>query len=285
MARRKLSPEENKRRKRKVMIRRVIFGAICLAILALLMTLIVLLFRAIFGGKVTPKPAGFEQIGPAVAAADTGLAQYVNLYDFALPAPESEKVSDAYFTDVLFIGDSRTLGLSMYGNIGDAKALASSNVSVSGAWDYSFGENGETIAQALAEKPYSAIYIGFGTNELGWPYVDSFIEEYGALIDNIRAAQPLTSIYVQAIIPISANRSASGDSYNNERVALFNTQLQAMCAKKEVYFLDLNAAYADETGALPAEYTGDGINLNTDCFDIWHDYLVTHTVKKELYTN
>lgn len=284
MARRKLSPEEYKRRKRKVMIRRILFGSLCLVILALLMALIVLLFRAIFGGKVTPKPAGFAQIGP-VAAADAELGRYVNLYDFSAPVPEGEAVSDAYFTDALFVGDSRTLGLSMYGSIGDAKALASANVSVSSAWDYKFGEDGEALSGALAQKPYSAVYIGFGANELGWPYVDAFIEEYEALIDKILGAQPLTSIYVQAIIPISANRSAAGDSYNNERVALFNTELQTMCARKSVYFLDLNAAYRDETGALPSEFTGDGINLNSDCFDIWHDYLVTHTVKKELYTN
>ncbi|MEG1651128.1 MAG: hypothetical protein RR287_04900, partial [Oscillospiraceae bacterium] len=64
-----------------------------------------------------------------------------------------------------------------------------------------------------------------------------------------------------------------------------NEALLKMCAKKKVYFVDLNAAYKDESGVLPAGSTSDGINLNTDCFDIWCSYLKTHTVKKEFYTN
>ncbi len=285
MAKRKLTPEEYKRRKRKVMIRRAVFGAGCIVVLALVILLLVLLLRAVFGGKVTPKPAGFSQIGPEQPAPGTELAHYVNLYNFAAPVPESEAVPDAYFTDALFIGDSRTLGLSMYGSISGAKMLASANVSVSGAWSYPFGESGETLPAVLGAKPYSAVYIGFGVNELGWPYVDAFIEAYSGLVDSIRAVQPLTSIYVQAIIPVSANQSARSTSYNNERIAIYNAELLAMCAQKQVYFVDLNAAYKDESGVLAAERTTDGINLSIDAFDIWHDYLATHTVKKELYTN
>ncbi len=285
MARRKLTPAEYKRRKQKVMIRRILFGGVCVAALALILTLLILLGRAIFRGKVTPKPAGFAQIGPTTATADTQLAHYVNLYNFSTPVPASAAVSDAYFADALFIGDSRTLGLSMSGLMPGAKTLASANVSVSRAWDYTFGDAGETLPGVLAAKPCSAVYIGFGLNELGWPYVDSFIEEYETLIDNIRAAQPLTSIYVQAILPVSANKSGSSDSFNNERIAIYNAELLSMCAEKQVYYVDLNTAYKNEEGVLPSESTSDGINLNTDCFNIWHDYLTTHTVKKELYTN
>ncbi|MEG0913252.1 MAG: GDSL-type esterase/lipase family protein [Oscillospiraceae bacterium] len=285
MAKRKLTPEERKIRKRKLMIRRIVFFSVCALILVLIIALLVILARAVFIKKNTPKPEGFSQIGPAAIVENAELSHFERLYDYASPVPESEAVPDTYFTDALFLGDSRTLGLSMYDAIAGSRTLASGNVSVDTAMSFKFGDKKVTLPDVLAEKPFSSVYMAYGLNELGWPYMDAFISAYSGLIDQIKAVQPLTTIYVEAILPVSANKNAASEYFNNKNIDAHNEALLKMCAKKKVYFVDLNAAYKDESGVLPAGSTSDGINLNTDCFDIWCSYLKTHTVKKEFYTN
>lgn len=288
MATKQLTAEQKRAKKRKYLIRRVVFCAVCLAVVVLVVALLVAGIRAIKkGNQQSAKPADFSQIGPTQPASATDLAGYAVLYDYAAPVPESAEVSDAYFIDALFVGDSRTQGLSLYNVIPNATILASTNVNVSGVLEYKFdvGETSMTLLEALASKPYTSVYLSLGVNELGWNSVDDFIAYYGDLIESIKAAQPLTQIYIQSLLPVSANRDASSEIYTNARVNEYNAKLQSLASSKQVYYLDVASAYRDGSGVLPADSTSDGINLNSDAFGPWYTYLKTHTVLKENYKN
>ena len=288
MATKHLTAEQKRTRKRKYLIRRIVFCAVCLAVVILVVALLVAGIRAIVkGGKQTQKPAGFAQIGPAQPLSPSDLAGYAVLYDYGAPAPENAEVADAYFLDALFVGDSRTQGLSLYKIIPSATILASPSVSVNAVLEYEFsvGETTTTLPAALASKPYTGVYLSLGVNELGWNSVDDFIAYYEDLIDAIRSAQPLTQIYIQSLLPVSANRDGSSEIYTNARIDAYNAKLQALAAAKQVYYLDVASAYRDGAGALPSDYTSDGINLDSDAFGPWYNYLKTHTVTKENYKN
>lgn len=282
----KLTPEERAVRKKKLMLRRIAFLAICVLVFAIIIVLLVTLFKAVFKKQPqTEKPAEFSQIGPTD---QTTLTAFAKLYDYAAPVPENAEVADAYFTDALLVGDSRTGGMTYYGvGVTNADILASVNANISSAltYAYAFGDGTKTLEARLGEKTYSAIYLNFGLNELGWQYPDAFISAYGELIDTIKQKQPLTMIYIESILPVSANQSNSSEFFTNARIESYNALLLSLAAQKKVYFVDVASAYKDESGCLPSAYTTDGINLNKDYFDIWQKYLKTHTVSKELYTN
>ncbi len=284
MATKRLTAEQKRARKRKFLIRRIVFCAACLAVIVLVVALLVAGIRAITKkNRPAPKPDGFSQIGPNQPASPADLAGYAVLYDYSAPVPESAEVADSYFADALFVGDSRTQGLSLYKIIPNATVLASPNVSVSNVLDYEF-ESG-TLRAALAAKPYTSVYLSLGINELGWNSVDDYIAYYEDLIDTIRASLPMTQVYIQSLLPVSANRESSSEIYTNARINEYNARLRALAASKQVYYLDVASVYKNESGVLPSDYTSDGVNLNSGSFGPWHTYLKTHTVAKENYKN
>ena len=77
-----------------------------------------------------------------------------------------------YFKDALFIGDSRTVGLSMYVPELNAQATfyAKTSLTAAHALEQRFVETDLgvlTIPQALQQTQFQKIYIALGVNELG----------------------------------------------------------------------------------------------------------------------
>ena len=87
------------------------------------------------------------------------------------PAAVFQTVDDSYFSDALFIGDSRTEGLALYGSLTNADFFSSVGLSIFKVTEKAAGNpnTGEsvTLSQNLAQKQYGKVYIMLGLNELG----------------------------------------------------------------------------------------------------------------------
>lgn len=194
---------------------------------------------------------------------------------------ENNRVDDSYFDDALFIGDSRTEGFMMYSSLKNIHAYCSKGLSITRIYEEEVVtlEDGRTVTvmEALQTEKYGKIYIMFGVNELGWPYDDAFEEQYSKMLRDIKQLQPDALIYVQNIIPISAERSKTDGIYNNDNVYRFNDIIKRVCETQNVIYLDVASSVADETGALPADASTDGIHCNGTYCDIWLEYLRNNT--------
>lgn len=205
-------------------------------------------------------------------------------YDFTQPVPESEPAELEYFDDAAFVGDSRTDGFLIYSGIGRGKNLTSNGLSI-----FKLGEKKAltiggvkyTLMEALALEQYGKVYLSLGVNELGFYDDKGFYESYCRAIDEIRTIQPDAVIYIQGLIPLNEEEIAksSGRTYlTNEHLRVYNDLMRAAAQEKQVAFLDLYSAFADENGALPAGASRDGVHLNKDYCKQWLSYLQTHTV-------
>ena len=134
-----------------------------------------------------------------------------------------------------------------------------------------------TIPDAMKNQTFKKVYIMLGVNELGWASENTFIARYGSLLDGIREAVPDAVIYVQSILPVSKEKSDSS-VYTNSRIQLYNSLIVQMCEEKGAVYLNVAEAVQDESGALPAEATVDGIHLKRPYYEKWKDYIMTHTV-------
>lgn len=211
-------------------------------------------------------------------------AQKVQDTDSALPAAASGPVLQAapegYFSDALFIGDSRTQGLELYGGIDEATYYTSTGLMVNTALVKTVVTlDGEqlSIPDALDRQTFGKIYIMLGVNELGWKSQDRFIEYYGQLIDTVREKQPDAVIYIQTIIPVTRQKSESDETYNNTRIALFNSCIDKVVEDRDVVLLDVGAALRDADGFLPEGSTFDGVHLNQEYCRKWADFLRANT--------
>ena len=195
--------------------------------------------------------------------------------------PESERVNDSYFADALFIGDSRTVGLSLYSGL---RSNYYSEVGLNLSTVFTKGYIGEaklTLEQALTLNPsFTKVYIAFGINEIsGWPSRQAFFDRYQELLDLIREKLPHATVAVQAIIPMSRETDASPrySAMNvNRKVAEYNAELQSICEDRGIYFINVYEIFADENGHLNVTDSGDGIHLGGTSTRRWAEYLRTH---------
>lgn len=196
--------------------------------------------------------------------------------NYSAPADTEDDLSDA-----VFIGDSRTVGMMNSTDKPKATFLCAVGLNIDTALtsaDITL-ENGNygTIPDALSQKQYGRVYIAFGTNEMGWPYIDTFKEHYTALVSRIMELQPSAKIYCLGILPVTASKDAKGESVNNTNADNFSIAISEVAAQLGVNYLDCSAAVEDVNGYLPEEASTDGVHLNSDYCLRWQNFIIDNT--------
>lgn len=196
------------------------------------------------------------------------------------PVPESMPVEDTYFDDVVFLGDSRTDGLRLYGGMTHGTFLFFTGATVESV----FTKEVETqlgtmpLLDALAEMEYGRIYVMLGVNELGWKGTDIFRNQSAALIQRLQEDHPEAEIVIQSILPVSAKIDEEGRYVNNQRIAEYNQVWLELAEQFNVNYLNIAEVLLDENGQLPSELTYDGVHLNKAGCRVWLDYMRSHAV-------
>lgn len=189
-------------------------------------------------------------------------------------------VDESYFTDALFIGDSRLQGFGMWSGL-PATYYCATGFSL---FKYETAkvvqtENGKVpIFDALPYDAFTKIYIKVGLNEMGWDNEKQFEEKYAELIAKLREYEPRAIIYVHGVLPVTAEKSASDSAHNNPNVLKRNEALQAFAAEQKAYYIDAGPALSDENGNLRSEMTSDGIHLSAQYMKLWKQFLCEHAV-------
>ncbi len=272
-----------KRSKQEVMRARAL---VILCAIALIGTLAFAIGNAVGGGKEAPStsskqsseaPQGSEA-QPETTPAQTSETQP---QQHEINVPQSDAVSDDYFADALFIGNSRTQGFQLYSGVSNTTYYASKGLTVSGALSKAIvEENGQTltIEQALSNHTFAKVYIMLGINEAGMDK-QAFHDRYLQLVQMVKEKQPNAIIYLQSVIPVSETRNAKGDTINNANVQAMNEKIQQVAQECQAYYLDVASAVTSGAGVLPAVASPDGVHLGTTYVNVWKEYLKTHTVQ------
>ncbi len=199
--------------------------------------------------------------------------------------PTYTKVEDDYFSDAVFIGDSRTDAMFLYGDLEEiATFYASTGLTIHTLFESDIVEvpgqkKKVTIEEALQQNSFGKIYLMVGINEMGRGTVESFIEKYEEVVTRLRELQPDAIIYIQGIMKVTAKRSGQGDYIHNEGIELRNTELEKLADNRQVFYLDVNPLICDENGGMIEEYTFDGVHLKARYIQIWKDYLKEHAIQ------
>lgn len=197
----------------------------------------------------------------------------------ALDQQETKVISESYFDDAVFIGDSRTEGLETFSGLKNATFYAEKGLNVKTAFEHKLVklDNQEiTIPNALKKQSFGKVYIMFGVNELGWIYEQIFIERYANLIDQIKKLQPNAEIYIQSIIHVSSEREKKEPELSNKKINRRNKLLKKLAKEKKVQYINLNKVLTDKNGALFSNAATDGIHLNKTYCVLWKDYLMEY---------
>lgn len=233
----------------------------------------------IIGSDPTPTESDFEE-EPSSEPEPTGP---VMLEEIVGLIPLCEPVDDIWFEDAVFIGDSRTDGMKLYGGIKNATYFSYKGLSV-----FSIDEkecitlDGEkvTVLDAVSRGTYGKVFVMLGINEIGYKDLDAFKQAYSDLVLTLKELQPEADIYLQLQPPANETVAKQKGTYThvtNERIQLFNSLIAEVAEEQQTALLDIWDALADENGVLPADITADGVHMVREGYQIWADYLRTHT--------
>lgn len=178
-----------------------------------------------------------------------------------------------YFNDALFIGDSRTVGLSEYGTLRNADYFCSVGLAAYRIDDEYV--NGYTLRDTLASKQYGKIYLMLGINEVGND-LEYTTAAYRRTLDTIKEYQPDAIIYLEANLHVA--QWAQTESITNTAIDNLNSRIREMADGSKTFYLDVNGVFDDGTGALTADYTSDGIHVLAKHYQTWCDWFCMNTV-------
>ncbi len=194
---------------------------------------------------------------------------------------ESAAVDMSYFDDAVFVGDSLTVGLGNYGVLPAENVYADTGLNLDTILEKECIQtsNGKlTILDALKLRKPSKVYIMLGSNGIAWITPENLAEKYSSFLDKVKAALPDATIYVESILPVTAEKAAD-PKYSNETITQYNSLLFNLAEEKEVNYLDCHSAFKMEDGTLNTEYAEqDGMHLKKVGYEALVEFFRTHTV-------
>ena len=186
-----------------------------------------------------------------------------------------------YFTNALFIGDSRTVGLMEYGNIENADFFADTGMT---AFDLEkekiyvqdIGKVG--LDELLDSKKYEKIYLMLGINELGYRF-EHIQEKYEGIVEKLRESQGDAVIYLCANLHVTREQSQKDEIYNNENIDRVNEMICKLADNENIFYIDVNELFDDDSGSLSTDYSSDAFHVYGKYYLQWVDWLCSKMVE------
>lgn len=194
--------------------------------------------------------------------------------------PEGPGETTVSEENILFIGDSRTVGLMEYGCIDGADFFANVGMSLYNIHKKTISVPGAgkvTLTELLDNKQFGRIYIMLGINELGYNF-EKTTSRYKELIAFIRERQPGAHLFLQANLHVAKSRSDSDKVINNGAIDKMNKAISELADNKGIFYLDANVLFDDKNGNLDAEKNEDEVHLYAKYYAEWGDWIIRQTV-------
>lgn len=208
---------------------------------------------------------------------DAGKIALTTDYDYVLE-------NDSYFNDAVFMGDSRTLGISDYAGFEEADFFCENGLTIyklledAGVTDQKTGEKID-LKEILQEKHYGKIYIMLGMNELGYGNTTMYLKQYLKVLRQIREWQPDAVIFIMANLHVSQEKNNMESEFNNVNINDKNVASARLANGRDIFYLDCNPLFTDDEGYLQAELTFDGVHLYAQHYEKWREFLLEHGVE------
>ncbi len=199
----------------------------------------------------------------------------------------TEDAGREYLDKIIFLGDSTTYGIGYYYNQGYEALCPPSQI-----WTPSSGtltlSNQSTatvvypatgaeipIIDAVTDAKPEIMLLTLGVNGVSFMDEQWFIDEYTALINNIKAASPDTKIILNSIYPVAASYKHI-DSISNEKILTANGWIERIAEGTGCKYLNTYEVLVKD-GVLPeSAHNGDGIHLSGETFGTVMEYIRTH---------
>ena len=191
---------------------------------------------------------------------------------------QSVAVDDSYFSDAVFIGDSRMEGFRFTSGITQGEWLTSVGMTLTSISDSKVAtpDGNITVYQGLSGRQYAKIYLMLGANDLGfWPW-EEFLPTAISVLEQFHKLQPNALIYICSCIYVEESKVVT-DYVNNANVIEVNKGLLDACEQLPYcWYVNLNEVLSNGWQALIQDASEDGVHLYEHYSKIMLGYLKNH---------
>ncbi len=201
--------------------------------------------------------------------------------DIVNPVAQSESADKSYFDSCVFIGDFIPYGMSSYEVVPATSVYASMSLNISNAdsqkVETQFGS--VTVLEALENKSFDNVYIMLGSNGAAWMTASDMYTYYVSFVNKVKTACPDSRIFIVSVPPVTYAKEQSKESpILNSDIDSFNEKLLDYADSNNMYYLDINSYFKDDTGTLPSEYAeNDGLHFKFSAYEKLSEYILCHT--------
>ena|GEM_PF-1905734 len=203
---------------------------------------------------------------------------------------KQKELANIFYKNSVFIGDSITAGYETHASGADSPeflenitfldavsyTILDATYYDGGAVDPIYLGKATPALEALNEISPKRVFIDLGLNELTAFSPQTVANRYRVLINNIKLVCPDTEIYI--ISNTYMVKDSEKDSFNNEKVAQFNSIMNA--GATDYTFLNLADELSVDGISLAKEYSSDGyVHFNSYGYNIWDRFFVGTAVK------
>lgn len=181
-----------------------------------------------------------------------------------------------YFSSSLFIGDSISTGLSLYGFLDQDNVFAQQGLAPSTALDAEI--DGVTLSDKIASFKPKKIFVMLGTNSVGYADNETLAASMNELVEKISGLTK-AKIYVISIPPITPDAEQSDENeLTKKAIDDYNAKLKTAVSGSGASFIDLNSVLSNSDGYFDADYAEmDGIHFMGTTYEVMLSYLQKHS--------
>lgn len=204
---------------------------------------------------------------------------------------ETSDLGDEYLKHIVFLGDSLTYGLKVYGLLDGGRdtkqvwvpsngTLLLSNVADAKIFYPDTGTE-ITVREAVSLKKPEILVISLGINGISFLGEKDFTAQLSNLIAEVKKQSPETTVILQSMFPVAASYQLQ-KSINNNKICRGNYWMAKAACDNGAYFLNTAEVLVGSDGYLPEDMqSGDGLHLSISAYKIVLEYIRTHGVPQE----
>ncbi|MDD5948566.1 MAG: GDSL-type esterase/lipase family protein [Lachnospiraceae bacterium] len=171
------------------------------------------------------------------------------------------------FQHSVFLGDSLTEGLSIYGYVKTSNVVAQKGLSI---------ERAMKKVNTIAKKKPQYVFVMLGINDLNFATysMDDIEENYRKLVKKLHRKLPDAKIYVQSLLPVTNSFQKEHKRLSNKRINALNKRLKNLSKDyKYTSYVDIHKLYVNKKGCLSSKISSDGYHLKMDAYQNWVEYV------------
>ena len=180
-----------------------------------------------------------------------------------------------FFENDLFIGDSISTGLHLYGYLDAENVFAEVGLNPESAVNHKVGDV-TCVEKAAAMQP-KRIYIMLGTNGLAYMDAEYMANKMTELVSELEMACYTAEICVISLPPVTKEHDSEGKE-TMEKINDYNSRLKSICDQGGYTYVDICSKLTDGEGYFSSKYAeNDGLHFQGSAYA-----LLLGTIQKQI---